>query len=460
MPFYTQFRVPPMPDEPDAPESAETYRLAEAEPEDNLLQGQRDRAGRTTDQGQARVFPCESCGADLEFHIGQQQLKCPYCGFQKEIELREDADVTEQDYHAAIERLEQLHEQGRHDESGNQELHCESCGGTVMFEGTLTSTSCPWCNAPIQRENIHTATHRIPVDAVIPFLIEKDRAQLVLKEWINSRWFAPTEFRKRGIDGKFDGFYLPFWTYDSLTFNAYSGERGEDYTVTVGTGKNRRTETRTRWYPASGRFQRFFDDVLICAAEGMPTSLLDALEPWPMERLTPFAQQLLAGLFARTYDVTLDAGFDVARERMKVAIESETRRRIGGDRQRIHSLKTRHDAITFKHLLLPVWMLAYRFHDKTYRVFINATTGEVQGERPYSWVKITLLVLAIAAAIAAVFAVKAASDQRSGGTEFHYGTIFEVELNLFRPLQANASTLPFACEPGGVSPRTELCATR
>ena len=121
-----------------------------------------------------------------------------------------------------------------------------------------------------------------------------------------------------------------------------------------------------------------------------------------MERLSPFTQQLLAGLFARTYDVTLATGFDEARARMKVAIESDTRRRIGGDRQRIHSLKTRHDAITFKHLLLPVWMLAYRFHDKTYRVFINAATGEVQGERPYSAGKIFLAVVAAILIIAII----------------------------------------------------------
>ncbi len=427
-------------DEPDQHDSDETDRLAE-KPDNAPLQGQRDRAGRTVDQGQARVFPCEKCGADLEFSIGQQDLKCPYCGFQKKIELRADAAIVEQDYHAAIERLEQQHEQGRQDEAGNQEVHCESCGGTVMFTGTLTSAHCPWCDAPIQRENIHTATHRIPVDAVMPFLIEKDRAQLVLKEWINSRWFAPTEFRQRGIDGKFDGFYLPFWTYDAMTFNVYSGQRGEDYTVTVGTGKDQRTETRTSWYPASGKFQRFFDDVLICASEGLPETLIDALEPWPMERLTPFTQQLLAGLFARTYDMKLDAGFEEARARMKVALEQETRRRIGGDRQQIQSLQTRHDAITFKHLLLPVWMLAYRFHDKTFRVFVNAATGEVQGERPYSWVKITLLVLAIAAAIAAIFALKAASQGRSGG-----GHLSDVPVPTLTG------------EPGGVSPRTEWWA--
>jgi hypothetical protein len=189
----------------------------------------------------------------------------------------------------------------------------------------------------------------------------------------------------------------------------------------VGSGKNQRTETRTSWYPASGRFQRFFDDVLVCASEGLPTELISELEPWPMERMVPFTQQVLAGLFARTYDVKLDRGFEVSCDQMRAALEVDVRRRIGGDRQQVDSIKTRHDAITFKHLLLPVWMLAYRYHDKTFRVFVNAATGEVQGERPYSWVKITLLVLAIAAAIAAVFAMQSAG----GGNSFHGSIQFD-----------------------------------
>ena len=404
------------------------------------LQGERERAGRTADAGKARVFPCESCGADLEFSIGQQDLKCPYCGFEKQIELHDDAKIVEQDYHATLERLAHQHAEASSDGPANQEVHCESCGGTVMFTGTLTSTHCPWCEAPIQRENIHTATQRIPVDAVLPFLIERSRAQAVLKEWISSRWFAPNEFRRKGIDGKFDGFYLPFWTFDSLTFNAYAGERGEDYTVTVDTGKDQRTETRTDWYPVSGKFQQFFDDVLICATQGLPTGLIDELEPWPMERMIPFTQQLLAGLYARTYDVELEPGFDTAQGRIAAEIERQVRRRIGGDRQQVDSIKTRHDAITFKHLLLPIWMLAYRYHDKTFRVFVNAATGEVQGERPYSWAKISLLVLAIAAAIAAI-AVLSSGSGRSGGVHFQWGVTAPVPSRLASPDCPRSSTM-------------------
>ncbi|HEX6986542.1 MAG TPA: hypothetical protein VF170_14260, partial [Planctomycetaceae bacterium] len=161
----------------------------------------------------------------------------------------------------------------------------------------------------------------------------------------------------------------------------------------VGSGKNRRTETRTRWYPASGAFQRFFDDVLVNATKGLNQDLILALEPWPLVKCVSYNQQMLAGFLARTYEVDLPPAFEQARERIRSALESDVRRRIGGDRQRIDHMDVRHNAVTFKHLLLPVWMMAFRYHGQPYRVYVNATTGEVQGERPYSWVKITIAVI-------------------------------------------------------------------
>lgn len=118
------------------------------------------------------------------------------------------------------------------------------------------------------------------------------------------------------------------------------------------------------------------------------------LEPWPLGKCAPFNQEMLAGYLARTYEIELDEGFGEAKQRIDEALDSDVRRRIGGDTQRVHSINSRYEAITFKHLLLPVWLMAYRYREKTYQVMINAGTGEVQGERPYSWVKITLAVLA------------------------------------------------------------------
>ena len=379
--------------------------------------------GQTFDGGAGRIFPCESCGSDLEFHIGEQAMKCPHCGHVKQIERRLEGELPEQDFHAMLERIRQWREEAQakkvkadpdaaEAESTHRELRCDSCGGNVEFYGTLTSTFCPYCGSPMQLEKAHKSeAHRIPVDGVLAFQIDHDHAQQNLTQWVNSRWFAPNSFRKDGATGKFNGVYLSYFTFDSMTSTAYTGQRGEHYYVTVGTGKNRRTERRTRWYPASGNFQRFFDDVLVLANTGLRRDFMLALEPWPLLKVVAFDQQMLAGLMARTYDIELDDCFVDGKQRIDAAIHGEVCQRIGGDTQVVSSVNSRCDAVTYKHLLLPVWLLAYKHNNKTFQVFINAATGEVQGERPYSIWKIVFTILLTMIVAGGIFAATQGNRQ-------------------------------------------------
>jgi predicted RNA-binding Zn-ribbon protein involved in translation (DUF1610 family) len=381
--------------------------------------------GRLTETGQARLFPCQACGADLKFHIGLQSLSCEFCGHQQDIQHRDDA-VVEQDFQQMLQRLQQQRQERKRQadraqaaggvsdngaatgqraaEHLQQEVRCESCGGNVEFYGTLTSTSCPYCGVPMQLEHAHQAdSQRIPVDAMLPFLVDRQRAGVQLGEWLESRWFAPGDFRHGAQQGHFNGVYLSYFTFDSLTYTVWSGQRGDHYYVTVGSGKDERRERRTSWRPVSGRFQRFFDDVLILANSGLQRSYLQALEPWPLSQVVPFNQQLLAGLLSRTYDIELDECFAEARGKIDAELQADVRNRIGGDEQHITALKSQYDAITFKHLLLPVWLMAYRYNGKSYQVFINACTGQVSGERPWSLPKILLTILIVIVVIAGLF---------------------------------------------------------
>jgi rubrerythrin len=156
------------------------------------------KPGEQVDDGKARVFPCEGCGSDLEFHIGQQDLKCPFCGFEKQLDFAEDATVAEQDFHAMLAKMSEHHDKDRRDEEGQSEISCDSCGGTVVFQGALTSTECPFCASPIQLEDVHDAEHSVPVDGVLPFLVEKNVVKTNLATWVKSRWFTPNEFKQRG----------------------------------------------------------------------------------------------------------------------------------------------------------------------------------------------------------------------------------------------------------------------
>ena len=345
-----------------------------------------------------RVFPCETCGADLQFDASAQALACEHCGATRDLTFDPEAKVEERDLHGMLRQLAQ--KRTATVVPGRREFTCKSCAATITFEQGMTSDACAYCGNPVVDAAVHEAQERVAVGGVLPFIVARPQANENLRAWVKSRWLAPNDFVRYGVQGKFSGIYLPYWTFDAMTDVAYSGQRGDHYRVKVGSGKDARYETRTRWSHASGQFRRFFDDVLVCAAGESKQGLMNALEPWPLERMLPFTPDALAGYNAMTYDIELEGGFDLGKKRIDDAIVSDVRGRIGGDEQRIDSLNTQMSALTFKHVLLPVWMLAYVYGEKSYQVVVNACTGEVQGERPYSAWKIAgLVVLALIVAI-------------------------------------------------------------
>jgi len=351
-----------------------------------------------------RKFPCPSCGARLDFDPSVRGLKCPYCGFEQKIESEGDGGIAEKAYDEYMDREESA---GKAIPGRSSETRCPGCGAMVLLEDNVATEKCPFCATHL--ENEPEAVHAmIAPESVLPFAVNLRGAREAFTRWLGDLWFAPTELKKIAALGEFSGVYLPYWTYDAMTNTFYTGERGENYTVqeqytdTDAQG-NRVTRTRavtyTNWYPASGEVRQFFDDVLICASKSLPYDLLDQNGDWPVEKLEPFRPDYLSGFRTERYGVGLKEGFQNAKRAMESTIARLVRRDIGGDAQRVHSQKTRYSAITFKPLLLPLWVAVYRYHDKTYQILVNGQTARVAGYRPWSTMKIARLVVLIILAI-------------------------------------------------------------
>jgi predicted RNA-binding Zn-ribbon protein involved in translation (DUF1610 family) len=397
-------RRPPTPAAAPTPTAglADTGGAPAAPPEDELA------AFQVTEQ--TRTYPCRQCGAQLEFNITKQKLVCPSCGAETDIDTSRLEAPREHDFQAGVQQLRAFAASaGAPQVQGEKEIVCQNCGGHTTFSGTLTAVRCPYCATPIQRDDIHDAPMRLKVDGVIPFGIDKKHATEKLNGWINSRWFAPTEFKKYNSTGSFASIYAAYFTYDSETRSRYTGQRGDDYTVTVGSGDNQHTETRTSWHSVSGEVGNSFDDVTVLANDGFDQKRVKGLEPWPTQGANPFSAEYVAGHLCRTYDHDVEACFPIAKREMDGIIESTIRRDIGGDHQRIASVDTRHLTLTYKHLLLPIWLLTVIYDGKPFQVFINGITGEVQGERPWSKVKIAAAIVAAVIVVVVILAVYSAS---------------------------------------------------
>ncbi len=352
-----------------------------------------------------RLFPCEQCGAGLVYTPGSQDLRCPYCNHSKHIP-QTLGEVQEYPFEHYV-REGQVAQQVLGAVQG--ERRCDGCGAMVMICGSIATDECPFCGTHLTNP-ITTPQPMIQPAGVLPFAITDPQAREGFKKWVSSRWFAPNAFKKAADLGRVSGLYVPYWTYDAMTWSFYTGQRGTHYYVTVGSGKNRRRERRTSWTSTSGRVNHWFDDVLVCASKSVPPKLVRALEPWDFVGLQPYNDQFLSGFRSERYQVALDDGFVEARQIMDDYIRVLIKQDIGGDEQRIDTVRTQIDGVTFKHVLLPIWLSAYMYHGKTFRVLINARTGEVSGERPWSLVKITFAVL-LALAVIVPIIVKIAANQ-------------------------------------------------
>lgn len=341
-----------------------------------------------------RRFPCAQCGANLRYAPGQTSMSCSYCGHEQDIpgasaEKRASALAPIPLARALQKTLpDSLAEE-------TQVLSCTGCGAQVEFEPATHAAECPFCGTPVVTG---TGTNRhLKPQGVLPFRLQEKEAREAFVKWLRSLWFAPNGLKAYArADNRFAGIYVPYWSFDADTATRYAGQRGTHYYT--GTGKER--TRHTRWTNVSGRVSRRFDDVLVMASESLPRRYVRALQPWNLDAVEPYRADFLSGFRAEAYSVGVEPGFAIARDRMEEIVRGDVRRAIGGDEQRITTLDMRTSGEAVKHLLLPIWVAAYRYRDKSFRFVVNAQTGRVRGERPWSPWKIAFAVLLAVAVVA------------------------------------------------------------
>lgn len=350
-----------------------------------------------TESAQSATFPCLSCGARLEFAPGKSALKCPYCGQENKLPVSAE-EVRELDFHEFFARAA---EQGESIEK--QTVTCASCHAVSTVEPDISMIRCPFCGSQLTAQA--RASRLIKPGALLPFKITRAKAAEEFRSWLSGLWFAPGELKNQAAtSGGIKGMYIPYWTYDARTTTWYDGERGEDYSETeyyeeedkngIRTTRNRQV-IRTRWYNSRGCVSNTFDDVLVQAGKSLPQEIISSLEPWDLKNLVPYKDEYMSGFQSEAYQVDMGDGFEQAKALMEGGIRRSVERDIGGNRQRISAIRSQYDDITFKHILLPVWISAYRYRDKSFRFVVNARSGQVQGERPWSAIKIALAVIAV-----------------------------------------------------------------
>ncbi|MEG2231634.1 MAG: hypothetical protein RRX92_06355 [Lachnospiraceae bacterium] len=361
-------------------------------------------------------YKCENCGGIMEFDIATQSLKCANC--DTTIAIISDKKVEE---HSLTKR--ELHTI-KATEKHSSTMECKGCGAKIEVDASCTATQCPYCGASyVLAEKQMDAL--IP-DAILPFLIDKNKEGEIFRNWMKKRWLAPNELKHLYQQDRLQGVYMPYWTFDADADCQYTAMGGRDRQVSY-TNSEGETEYRTEtdWFFTSGRIQHKFDDVLEKASDKMKESLLKAIEPYDTGRSTSYMSEYIAGYSAECYTVDLEQ----AHEHAKDTMHSELYGMASGevllrfDHVKNINLSIAYSGETYKHILLPVYSTAYDYKGKHYTVLLNGQTGEIKGDYPKSPIKIAAIVIAILILLLGIFAVYNSGEDTDAAAQAEIGYV-------------------------------------
>jgi hypothetical protein len=331
---------------------------------------------------------CPACGAEAHWNPAKQALVCPYCGTVAPGERQSDGSVIKE--HDLAQALRAIPSDQRGWEQERVSVQCQSCKAISLFEPTRVAQRCEFCGSSAIVPYEKTRNPIYP-ESLLPFVVAEPQVRESMRRWYGSRWFAPNKLKKAALTDTLHGIYVPFWTFDAHVYARWTADAGHYYYV--GSGKNR--TRKTRWVPAAGELSQTFDDELVTATHGVHLKLLEDVKPFPTEALKPYDRGYVSGWVVEQYQIDLVAAAERAREVMDAKVRSACAAAVPGDTHRNLQVEATYSDQTFKHILLPVWILSYDFRRQSYQVVVNGVTGAIAGERPFSWIKILFAVLLV-----------------------------------------------------------------
>ena len=343
-------------------------------------------------------FSCPACGAEATWNPAKQALVCAFCGSTSpaQIELTAGGEevIRENDLVSA---LRAIPDDQRGWQAQKTSVRCQSCQAISVFDAARVGQRCDFCgsSALVPYEEIKEAFRP---ESLLPMKLAETQVRESIRQWYGSRWFAPNKLKRGALTDQVKGLYIPYWTFDAQVRAQWTAESGYYYYVSetyrdANGNQQTRQVRKIRWEPSAGSLGHFFDDELVPASRGVQPEMLRGVEPFPTKELVPYKPGFLSGWVVERYQIDLLAAAQQARAEMDAELERLCAAQVPGDTHRSLQVNADYSGQTFKHILVPLWLLTYAFRRKTYQVVINGYTGAIAGKYPLSWAKILIAVL-------------------------------------------------------------------
>ncbi|KAB2661057.1 MAG: zinc ribbon domain-containing protein, partial [Verrucomicrobia bacterium] len=332
----------------------------------------------------SRKFSCPACGAEATWNPAKQTLVCAFCGTESAAKPGTTPSGEELvREHDLAEALRSIPDSRRGWQATKTEVRCQHCNAISVFDADKIGKRCDFCGASslVPYSEVKEA---FSPESLLAFKVPDTAVRDAIRAWYGSRWFAPDALGTKALTDTLRGIYIPYWTFDAQVHADWTAESGYYYYVTEQyTDANGNTQTRqvqqVRWEYSAGSVDHFFDDELVAATQGVNAALLAKVEPFPTKDLVAYNPAFLAGWTVERYQIDLVTAATRARESMAAQIQSLCSARVPGDTQRNLRVAADWSGQTFKHVLVPVWLLTYAYNGRVFQVVVNGYTGEIAG---------------------------------------------------------------------------------
>ncbi len=345
-------------------------------------------------------YKCPKCGGAIEFDSSTQNMKCPYCDSEFDVETMKAFDEALNVAPDSMEWNQNSENQWRQDElTGMSVYSCQSCGGEIICDQTTAASTCPYCDNPIVMKGNFVGDLR--PDLVIPFKLDKKAAKESLINHLKGKILLPKVFKDENHIDEIKGVYVPFWLFDCNTNSTvhFNGTKVRHWT----SGDYRYTETRHFLLTRGGTVG--FNHIPVDGSEKMADDLMESIEPYNIGEAVDFQTAYLAGYMADKYDVSSEQCFARANQRVKSSVEDTFK----GFTQEYNAVSVRSSNVNLtdnsvKYALYPVWLLNTTWNNQKFTFAMNGQTGKFVGNLPMDkglfW-KWFFLIFAIVAVISA-----------------------------------------------------------
>ena len=320
---------------------------------------------------------CPHCGGAVEFNVGAQKLKCPYCDAEFDIAAMQQAEEFAANTVEQINWNSQGSQWGAGETDGMSVYACKSCGGEIVADATTGATSCPYCGNQVVMQGQFSGA--LKPDLVIPFKLDKKAAKEALKKHFMGKKFVPKAFLAENKLDEIKGVYVPHWLFscDAVVNATYQAEKYRHWSDS----KNNYTETTAFNIYRSGSIG--FDNVPVDGSTKMPDDLMESIEPFNINEAVPFNTAYLAGYLADKYDVDVNQSMGRANERIQASALDAFEDTVEG----YNAVTPMQAAMqvangSYKYALYPVWILNVKWKGQNHTFAMNGQTGKFVGNIP------------------------------------------------------------------------------